>query len=133
MGPAVVNGRVDFKAVREQSSSSIELVLDRYLPGGDWVGSEYVVPNPTRGDANSGSFKINRSGVWSDFATGDKGGDLIDLVAYVTGKSKVEAGRELAMFLNVSPRQGSRTSYLFYRLICDSGPSSRENSYPATG
>jgi hypothetical protein len=57
----VFNGRIDFNTVREQSRLSIELVLDRYLPAGRWVGSEYVVRNPIRGDANPGSFKINRS------------------------------------------------------------------------
>jgi hypothetical protein len=50
----VFDGRVDFKTVREQSRSSIEVVLDRYLPGGHWVGSEYVARIPTRGDADPG-------------------------------------------------------------------------------
>ena len=50
----------------------------------------------------AGSFKVNlRSGVWCDFATGDKGGDVIDLQAYLEGKSKLEAARDLATMLNV--------------------------------
>jgi putative DNA primase/helicase len=100
-------GSVDFKAVREAANQSIELVLSHYLPGGRWESNEYVALNPTRHDVNPGSFKINRSGVWSDFATGERGGDLIDLVAFVTGKSKLDSARELAVRLNVSPRQGS--------------------------
>lgn len=83
-------GYIDFKAVREAAIRSIEYVLTHYLPGGSWESNEYVVRNPTRFDARPGSFKISRSGVWSDFATGETGGDLIDLVAYTTGKSKVE-------------------------------------------
>jgi uncharacterized protein (DUF927 family) len=100
-------GYVDFKAVREAANRSIESVLSCYLPGGRWESNEYVALNPTRQDARPGSFKINQSGVWSDFATGETGGDLIDLVAYITGKSKIESARELAVLLNVSPRQGS--------------------------
>jgi putative DNA primase/helicase len=107
MGAAVFNGRLDFKAVREAAHRSIEPVLSQYLPGGRWESNEYVALNPTRLDGNPGSFKVNRKGVWSDFATGEKGGDLIDLVVYLTGKSKVEAGRELATLLNVPPRHGS--------------------------
>jgi hypothetical protein len=98
---------VDFKAVHEAANRSIESVLSHYLPSGRWESNEYVALNPTRQDARPGSFKINQSGVWSDFATGETGGDLIDLVAYITGKSKIESARELAVLLNVSPRQGS--------------------------
>ena len=106
------NGRVDFKTIRERSGSSIELVLAHYLPGGRWVGSEYMVRNPTRHDARAGSFKINRSGVWSDFATGDKGAGLIDLVAYITGKPIVEAARELAAMLGIdsAPQDGKHSA-----------------------
>ena len=40
--------------------------------------------NPRRADRHLGSFQINvRTGKWADFATGDRGGDLISLgVAY---------------------------------------------------
>jgi putative DNA primase/helicase len=41
------------------------------------------------------------TGVWNDFATNDKGGDVIDLIVYLEGKSKLEAARELATMLNV--------------------------------
>jgi hypothetical protein len=92
-GGGMFNGRVDFMTIRRQSCASIELVLNRYLAGGRWEGSEYVIRNPTRRDASPGTFKMNRNGVWSDFATGEKGEDLIDLVAYLTSKSKLEAAR----------------------------------------
>ena len=43
-------------------------------------GREYVARNPRRDDRRAGSFKINvTAGRWSDFATGDKGGDPISL------------------------------------------------------
>ena len=101
---------VDFEAISEAASRSIDLVLGHHLPNGRWNGKEYDALNPTRNDATPGSFKVNRDGYWSDFATGDKGGDLIDLVEYLTGKSKLDAARELRDLLNVPPSEGS-TSY----------------------
>lgn len=95
-------GHVDFNAVSQAALGSLNLVLARILPGGYRDGHEYVSLNPTRGDGSPGSFKVNlQTGVWSDFATGDKGGDAIDLLAYIEGKSKLEAARELGDMLNV--------------------------------
>ena len=60
--------------------------------------------NPTRNDRHPGSFKVNlRSGVWSDFATGDAGGDPISLFAYLNGLSQLEAARSLAQELRIAP------------------------------
>src|SRR5262245_19600609 len=93
---------VDFKAVRSATLSALNFVVPQLLPGGRRESGEWVARNPTRNDAKPGSFKVNlKSGVWRDFATGDKGGDVIDLKAYLEGKSKVEAARELATMLNV--------------------------------
>jgi hypothetical protein len=96
--------RVDFEAVKAASLRSLDSIIQRLLPGGKWEGDEWVVRNPTRNDNKPGSFKANRrTGVWSDFATGDKGGDMIDLVEYLRGnKSKLDAARELADMLGVA-------------------------------
>lgn len=94
-----------FAEVKAAALQSIERVLARWLPGGKRVdsGLEYTAPNPTRPDNNAGSFKVNLSkGAWADFATGDTGGDLIDLVQYVDGCSQAEARNALAEFLNLS-------------------------------
>lgn len=94
-----------FAEVKAASLRSIHAVLARWLPGGKTVdcGHEYTAPNPTRADKSMGSFKVNlNKGAWSDFATGDSGGDLIDLVRYVDGCSEVEARNALADFLNMS-------------------------------
>ena len=75
------------------------------FPAGDGGGEEYVAKNPTRADEHPGSFKINaRSGVWSDFATGDAGRDLLDLKAFLEGSSLTEAALHLAQELGVEPR-----------------------------
>ena len=61
------------------------------IPGGITRGSEYVVKNPRRNDASVGSFSINLDTcAWSDFATGDSGGDPQSLYCYVHGLSNSE-------------------------------------------
>jgi DNA primase len=77
-------------------------MLRRWLPDGRREGNEWVALNPTRADKHPGSFKVNlRTGRWADFATGDKGGDLISLAAHLHGLSQVEAARKLARMLGL--------------------------------
>ena len=68
---------------------SIERLVRDWLPSGRREGDEWVAINPTRGDKKRGSFKINlRKGVWSEFATGETGGDIIDLHRYLSASRK---------------------------------------------
>jgi len=89
--------RIDFKSIgREALDRSPALLMD-LLPGGRIQGLEYVVKNPTRSDHSPGSFSINiLTGRWCDFATGERGGDLISLVAYIKSLPQGEAARDLA-------------------------------------
>ena len=65
-------------------------------------GSEYISRNPTRVDRRRGSFKVNiRTGCWADFATGDKGGDVVSLSAYLADTGQAEAARDLAEMLGL--------------------------------
>lgn len=108
---AISNQHIDFAAVSNASRGALESIASRYLPSGKREGSEWVALNPTRNDAKPGSFKFNlKSGAWSDFATGDKGGDAIDLIAYLERKSKLEAARELAGMLGVKDSEGSTST-----------------------
>ena len=67
-----------------------------WLPDGHAEGSEWVARNQTQADAHPGSFKVNKTtGAWSDFATGDKGGEAVSLLAYLRGVSQAEAARML--------------------------------------
>jgi putative DNA primase/helicase len=100
--------RVDFRAVSAAALGALDLIIPQLLPGGYRSGNEWVARNPTRADGRPGSFKVNlATGVWSDFATGDRGGDAIDLKVYLDGISKLDAARELASLLNVKPANGS--------------------------
>jgi hypothetical protein len=93
---------IDFRSINQAAVPALPAILARLLPGGKISGGEYVVRNPTRADHRPGSFKINvRTGHWADFATGDRGGDPISLVAYTEGMSQGEAARMLARMLGL--------------------------------
>jgi hypothetical protein len=92
---------VDFTTINAAVVALLPAVLARWLPGGRWIGREYVVRNPRRADKNPGSFKINREGRWADFSTRDRGGDTISLAAYLCRCSQIEAARRLAEMLGV--------------------------------
>ena len=93
--------RLDFAAVNRAALARLDDILARWLPGGA-EGGEYVVRNPWRLDHQPGSFKINlRTGRWSDFAIGAKGGDPISLGAYLFGLTQLEAAKRLARMLGI--------------------------------
>jgi uncharacterized protein (DUF927 family) len=105
--------RPSFAMVKRAALASIDQVLGHWLPGGKRVdgGKEYTAANPTRTDKRAGSLKINLAkGTWADFATGDKGGDLIDLVRYLDGGTDVEACDKLADYLKVSANCAQTTT-----------------------
>jgi len=92
--------QVDFQAVNRAARAILPVLLARWLPDGARCGQEWIARNPTRTDRRLGSFKINlRTGKWADFATGDKGGDVIALAAYLAGIGQAEAARRLADML----------------------------------
>lgn len=79
-----------------------ETLLADWLPDGLRKGKEYWPTNPVRGDRKPGSFSINlQTGKWNDFASGDKGGDLVSLLAYLRGCSQMEAARILSAQLGL--------------------------------
>jgi putative DNA primase/helicase len=90
------NDRIDFGKVKQAARGYEGILLRRILPHTLKQGHEYVSLNPTRPDRNLGSFRINaHTCLWADFATGDKGGDIISLWAYVRQVSQVKAAQEI--------------------------------------
>ncbi len=90
------------KKVANVALGNIDSVLSHWLPGGKREGHEYQPLNPLRADSKPGSFSINtNTGAWSEFATDDKGGDLVALVAYLENCSQGVATKRLAAFLGV--------------------------------
>ena len=96
--------RPDFAQINAAALSALPRLLDRWLPGGRQQGVEYIARNPTRPDRRPGSFSVNtRNGRWADFATGERGGDVVSLAAYLHGLGQAEAARKLAAMLGLAP------------------------------
>jgi len=94
--------RVDFQAINRVALGALPILLQRWLPDGRRVGCEWKARNPLRADNRAGSFSINMTtGRWADFATGDRGGDVVSLAAYLGGVQQIEAARKLAAMLGV--------------------------------
>lgn len=95
--------RVAFKAINDAALPVLPIILARWLPSGRRIGREYIALNPKRADRHLGSFRIviagPRVGMWADFATSDKGGDVISLAAYLFDLSQAEAARRIATML----------------------------------
>ncbi|WAJ69747.1 DUF927 domain-containing protein [Catenovulum adriaticum] len=99
--------KLNFKAVNDAALARAEQVAAHYAPNGTRQGHEWLALNPTRSDNKKGSFSINlNTGVWADFSTSDKGGDFIDLVAYIENTGKGAACKRLAEFLGVNSSAG---------------------------
>ena len=94
--------RLDFGRINAAALAVLPVLLKRWLPDGHRQGHEWVALNPTRADRRPGSFRINlNTGKWADFATGDAGGDVVSLAAYLAGITQGEAARCLAATLGV--------------------------------
>jgi len=96
--------QVDFQFIANQALKHIREFLADWLPGGRVSGCEYVALNPTRVDHHPGSFRINmQTGRWADFATNDRGGDLISLYAYLKNTSQANAAISMTKSLGMEP------------------------------
>lgn len=96
-------GQLDFELVKQRALDRAEEVCSHWAPDGKRNGHEWVALNPTRSDKTARSFSVNLvTGLWSDFATDDKGGDLVALVAYIDRVSQGDACKRLSEFLGVN-------------------------------
>jgi putative DNA primase/helicase len=88
---------LDYGLIARAALMRAASLVPDWLPDGERRGHEWVARNPRRADTSRGSFAVNlRTGLWADFATGDKGGDLISLRAYLDGISQRSAAEALA-------------------------------------
>jgi hypothetical protein len=96
------NRGINFQRVNSAALARLPELLARWLPDGQRHGHEFVAKNPRRADTKAGSFSISlTTGRWGDFATGDKGGDVISLAAYLGNVPQVEAARRISDMLEV--------------------------------
>ena len=97
---------IAFTTIASAAARHADTILARWLPDGKRISGEWVARNPRRADQRPGSFKINlKTGRWSDFATGDKGGDLISLAVYLFGGDQAGAARNIAEMLGIDPHE----------------------------
>jgi hypothetical protein len=96
--------RVAFRRIADAALPQVDVLVRRWLPDGRREGAEWIAINPRRVDNRKGSFKVNMTtGRWSDFATGDAGGDLVALAAFLFGLKQGEAALKIAKALGIDP------------------------------
>ena len=74
--------KLDFSALAQRLLISSETLVPQWLPGGRRRGHEWVCGDLAGGEGTSLSVNL-LSGRWADFATSDRGGDLISLYAAI--------------------------------------------------
>jgi hypothetical protein len=96
--------KIAFRRIADAARANSKTVVMQWLPGGKCYGAEWCSLNPRRNDRRIGSFRVNlKTGAWGDFATDDRGGDLISLAAYLYGLGQAEAALRVAHMLGVNP------------------------------
>ena len=84
----------DFSALASQLLAQSREILPNWFPNGRQTGREFRVGN-LRGDPGDSLSVNTETGMWADFATEEKGGDLIALYAAKNSVSQFEAARDL--------------------------------------
>lgn len=86
---------LDFKGLGDRLLGRARDLIATWLPGGKLIGHEYCCSDLRGGQGDS--LKVNvETGVWADFATDHKGGDLTSLYAAIEGITQGDAARALA-------------------------------------
>jgi len=110
-------------------------LVQHWLPGGRLQGErkqEYVARNPCRADAHVGSFSINiETGAWSDFATGDRGGNLVSLVAYLRNTSIADAAKQVEDEFSIPPDRGPDGPEPDFSALLQQPPKASKKDEPA--
>lgn len=91
---------LDFEGLNRHLLSDARSLLPQWLPGGRLQGYEYVCGN-LLGSSGS-SCKINiQTGLWADFASNHRGGDLISLYAAINSLTQKQAFKHLSEQYNI--------------------------------
>ena len=94
---------IAFERIAREAAARASLIVPRWCPEGKREAGEWVALNPRRSDRKRGSFKVNlTTGKWGDWASGDRGGDLISLAAYLFSLNQAEAAKRVADMLGIS-------------------------------
>lgn len=93
--------KIDFERIKAIALYSMEMILNRWLPGGKIVRGEYLCGSVQGGPGESCSTSV-KDGVGGDFASTERWGDPIDMVATIEGIPQSEAAKKLEVFLGIT-------------------------------
>lgn len=96
--------RSRIQRANEAALGQITELLPVWLPGGRHEGQEYVCASLDGGQGQSCKVNLG-TGKWADFATGEKGGDLVSLFAAIYGLRQSDAAQRIAEDLGITPDQ----------------------------
>ncbi|MDD2728308.1 VapE domain-containing protein [Malikia sp.] len=86
---------INFNALSDALLSRADQIVPVWLPGGRRVGHEWVCGGLHGGEGTSCSVNL-RTGRWADFASDEKGGDLVSLYAAIHGLDQGRAAVAVA-------------------------------------
>lgn len=94
---------MDLKHISDKLNEAMLATLRHLLPAGVVNGSEYCVGglDGSKGQSLRVHMSGPKAGVWSDFATGETGGDLVDLWMAARGVKLTEAMDEARAWLGI--------------------------------
>ena len=97
---------VDFDAVNRAALRYLPSLVRTWAPDGRCAAPSGLPEIRLGRTETQAAFSVNvRTGRWADFATGDTGGDVISLAAYLFQCRQIEAARTLAATFGVEVRQ----------------------------
>lgn len=86
---------INFAALNDALLARAETLVPMWLPGGAQRGHEYFCAGLQGGSGESCAVNLKK-GAWGDFATDDKGGDLVSLYAAIHGLDQGKAAVQVA-------------------------------------
>lgn len=99
------DGCIDFNGINQAALPQLPRLAAEWLPGGKRAGHEWRCGS-LAGEPGT-SLGVNlRTGKWCDFATGERGGDVVSLYAAIRRVSQAKAARTLATLLAAGRESG---------------------------
>lgn len=95
---------IPFEQISAAALSQADRLLATWFPRGRKVGREFKIGNLAGDPGDSLCINLD-TGLWSDFATGERGGDLIDLRAASLHQRTGDIAKQLATDLGISEPQ----------------------------
>lgn len=84
-----------FDRIKASQSLFLSSYIETLIPGGAWHGDRYVAAGLEGGKGESFSFSLSK-GIGTDYATEDKGSDIIDIAAKIWRLKKMAAAKKIA-------------------------------------